>query len=267
MPDRKPKRGGRWRDHRQVIDAISWKCQTGLQWVHLPGEHGSWKGVYTRLRNWAIDGTWERVFTALLAQADAEDDLDWVVSVDSTTVRAHQNAAGARKRGPCQLNLSTTRSGVSRGGLTTKIHLAADGRCRPLCFHLTPGQANDAPAFEDVMGALRVPRAAGRPRTRPVLVLADRAYSSRAIREHLRRRGIRTVIPQPSNQVANRRRKGRRGGRPPAFDREAYKRRNTVERCINRLKNWRGLATRYEKTATAFRAELHIAGIFIWSAR
>lgn len=71
------------------------------------------------------------------------------------------------------------------------------------------------------MGALRVPRAAGRPRTRPVLVLADRAYSSRAIREHLRRRGIRTVIPQPSNQVANRRRKGRRGGRPPAFDREA----------------------------------------------
>jgi hypothetical protein len=116
---------------------------------------------------------------------------------------------------------SATRSGVSRGGLTTKLHLAADGRCRPLCFHLTSGQADDAPAFEDVMGALRVPRAAGRPRTRPVLVLADRAYSSRAIREHLRRRGIRTVIPQPSNQVANRRRKGRRGGRPPAFDREA----------------------------------------------
>jgi transposase len=83
-----------------VIDAIAWKFQTGSQWVHLPVEYGSWKGVYTRLRNWAIDGTWERVFTALLAQADAEGDLDWVVAVDSTIVRAHRHAAGARKKGP-----------------------------------------------------------------------------------------------------------------------------------------------------------------------
>jgi transposase len=75
------------------------------------------------------------------------------------------------------------------------------------------------------------------------------------------------VIPQPADQIANRKRKGSQGGRPPIFDREAYKRRNTVERCINRLKNWRGLATRYEKTATVFQAGLHIAGIFIWSAR
>lgn len=117
------------------------------------------------------------------------------------------------------------------------------------------------------MSALRVPRTIGRPRTRPLVVLADRASSSRAIREHLRRRSIRAVIPQPADQIANRKRKGRRGGRPPAFDRAAYKQRNTVERCINRLKNWRGLATRYEKAATVFRAGLHIASIVIWSAR
>ncbi|WP_406396525.1 transposase [Streptomyces sp. NBC_00887] len=55
-------RCGRWRDHRQVIDAIAWKFRTGAQWVHLPAEYGSWKGVYTRLRNWAIDGTWERAY-------------------------------------------------------------------------------------------------------------------------------------------------------------------------------------------------------------
>jgi transposase len=78
------------------------------------------------------------------------------------------------------------------------------------------------------------------------VVLADKAYSSRAIRTHLRRRGIRTVIPQPSDQIANRKKRGRSGGRPPAFDREAYKQRNTVERCINKLKQWRGLATRYD---------------------
>ncbi|MGW0670661.1 IS5 family transposase [Streptomyces sp. NPDC002746] len=268
LPNRTPKRGGRWRDHRLVIDAIAWKFQTGSQWIHLPEKYGSWKGVYTRLRKWAIDGTWERVFTMLLAQADAEGDVDWVVAVDSTIVRAHQHAAGARKEmGTPASEPGHHAIGRSRGGLTTKIHLASDGRCRPLCFYLTPGQANDAPAFEHIMARIRVPRPVGRPRTRPDTVLADRAYSSRAIRAHLRSRGIRAVIPQPADQIAHRRRKGRQGGRPPFFDRESYKRRNAVERCINRLKGWRGLATRYEKTATIFQAGLHIAGIFIWSAR
>jgi transposase len=96
------------------------------------------------------------------------------------------------------------------------------------------------------------------------VVLADKAYFSRAIREHLRRRGIRAVTPVPADQRGHRL---RRGGRPPAFDRETYKQRNTVERCINRIKQWRGLATRYDKTATIYLAGLHIAGIFIWSAR
>jgi len=129
------------------------------------------------------------------------------------------------------------------------------------------GQAGDAPAFDQVMAAIRIPRPVGRPRTRPFAVLADKAYSSRAIRDHLRRRRVRILIPQPADQIANRKRKSRGGGRPPGFDREAYKRRNTVERCINRLKQWRGLATRYEKTATVYRAALLIAGIFLWSAR
>ncbi|QDA09252.1 transposase [Streptomyces rimosus subsp. rimosus] len=70
--------------------------------------------------------------------------------------------------------------------MTTKIHLAADGRCRPLAFLVTAGQAGDAPAFEQVMARIRVPRPAGRPRTAPAVVLADKAYSSRAIRRHLK---------------------------------------------------------------------------------
>ncbi|MGW6268767.1 IS5 family transposase [Streptomyces sp. NPDC055060] len=267
LPDRTPKRGGRWRDHREVIDAIAFKFQTGTQWVHLPERYGNWRGVYNRLRMWAIDGTWERVFTALMAQADAEEDLNWAVSVDSTIVRAHQHAAGARKKGPPPGEPDEHAIGRSRGGLTTKIHLAADGRCRPLAFVLTAGQAGDAPAFTDVMSRLRVPRRRGRPRTRPDMVLADKAYSSRAIRDHLRKRGIQTVIPIPADQLRHRQRRGSDGGRPPAFDREAYKQRNTVERCINRLKQWRGIATRYEKTATIYLAGLHIAGIFLWSAR
>ncbi len=133
-------------------------------------------------------------------------------------------------------------------------------------MHVTAGQAGDAPAFEAVMAGIRIPRSGlGRPRIRPAVVLADRAYSSRAIRGHLRRRGIRAVIPQPADQIGHRLRRGRAGGRPPGFNVEAYKERNTVERCIARLKQWRGLAMRTDKLAIAYQAALHLAAILIWT--
>lgn len=93
-----------------MIDGIAFKFRTGTQWVHLPEKYGNWRGVYNRLRMWAVDGTWERVFTALMAQADADEDLAWAVSVDSTIVRAHQHAAGARKKGPQLADRPTTPS-------------------------------------------------------------------------------------------------------------------------------------------------------------
>lgn len=118
------------------------------------------------------------------------------------------------------------------------------------------------------MARIRIPRSGlGRPRTRPVTVLADCAYSSRAIRGHLRCRGIRAVIPQPADQIGHRLRRGRAGGRPPGFDAEAYKERNTVERCIARLKQWRGLAMRTDKLAIAYQAALHLAAMLIWARR
>ncbi|AIV38577.1 transposase [Streptomyces sp. CCM_MD2014] len=93
-----------------MIDAIAYKFRTGTQWVHLPEKYGNWRGVYNRLRMWAVDGTWERVFTALVAQADTDEDVSWAVSVDSTIVRAHQHAAGARKKGPRPASRTTTPS-------------------------------------------------------------------------------------------------------------------------------------------------------------
>ncbi|WP_238783174.1 IS5 family transposase [Streptomyces monomycini] len=266
LPDRAPRRGGRWRDHRVVIDAIAVKFQTGTQWVHLPEKYGNWRGVCNRLRMWAVDGTWERVFTALMAQADADEGLTWAVSVDSTVVRAPRHAVGPAKRG------SGRRAGRPRHRPVPRRtdHEDPPRRRRPLpslAFVLTAGQAGDTPAFEAVMARLSAPRRRGRPRTRPDVVLADTAYSSRAIRDHLPNRGIRAVIPVPAGQRGHRLRRGSRGGRPPAFGREAYKQRNTVERCINCLKQWRGIATRYEKTATVCLAGLHIAGVFLWSAR
>ncbi|SEM65523.1 Transposase DDE domain-containing protein, partial [Streptacidiphilus jiangxiensis] len=116
------------------------------------------------------------------------------------------------------------------------MHLAADRKCRPLAFILTAGQAADSPQFIPVLKKIRVRGAVGRPRTRPDAVAGDKAYSSRGNRTHLRNRHIKAVIPEKTDQAANRRKKGRAGGRPVGHDAELYKERNTVERLINKLK-------------------------------
>ncbi len=129
----------------------------------------------------------------------------------------------------------------------------------------SPGQRHDSLAFTPVMSRLKVARRGpGRPRTRPGRVLGDKAYSSAAIRAHLRRRGIKTVIPEPADQARNRRRRGRRGGRPPAFDKEAYKQRNTVERAFCKLRQHRAVATRYDKRDFVWRGTIDVASIRIW---
>lgn len=115
-----------------------------------------------------------------------------------------------------------------------------------------------------LLAAIRVARPRGRPRTRPDRVLADKAYSSRAIRAHLRERGIGAVIPEPSTQVANRHRRGTAGGRPVAYDKTIYKGRNVIERAFNTIKHWRGLATRYDKHATVYRGAVILAATLHW---
>jgi len=130
---------------------------------------------------------------------------------------------------------------------------------------VSAGQANDAPVFEHLLAHLKVWRpSGGAPRTRPDRVRADRAYSSRAIRTELRRRGIAAIIPEPSDQIAHRKRRGSRGGRPPAFDAEDYKGRNVIERNFNTVKQWRGLATRYDKLAIVYRGAAVLRAITLW---
>lgn len=157
--------------------------------------------------------------------------------------------------------------GRSRGGLTTKTHALVDGNGLPLVIALTPGQANDSPALPRLLAELRVPRAGkGRPRTRPESLRGDKAYSARAHRAHLRGRGIKAVIPEPSDQIAHRQKRGSRGGRPVGFDAGDYKNRNVVERAFNQFKNWRGLATRYDKHALVYRGGVVLAAILLWLA-
>jgi transposase len=106
------------------------------------------------------------------------------------------------------------------------------------------------------MRAVRLPRRRGRPRTRPERLLGDRAYSTPAIREHCRRRGIKAVIPQRADE-----RRRRRRGRPTGFDPAVYRKRNAAERCVGWLKGCRSVATRFEKLAVNFLAIVNLACI------
>jgi transposase len=155
--------------------------------------------------------------------------------------------------------------GRSRGGLTTKVHALTDGAGRVLVVLLTGGNVHDSPMFTQLMAALRVARTGpGRPRTRPDYLLADKGYSSRANRTLLRERGIGHTIPEKADQAAHRRRRGSVGGRPPGFDPDRYARRNTIERGFCQLKQWRGLATRYDKHARNYAGALSLAALLTW---
>ncbi|WEH30585.1 IS5 family transposase [Streptomyces sp. AM 3-1-1] len=284
-------RGGRWSGHCRVINGVLYRVRTGVQWRDLPEWFGPWETVYKRHRRWSADGTWQMLLSRVQAAEDAAGGIDWDVSVDSTAVRAHQHAAGARRMPPAAVPRKGGRAGDepgrsgtseagrpaggggqigeclgrSRGGFTTKIHLAAEGRCRPLAFVLTPGHYGDGPQLERVLEKVLVPRTGvGRPRTRPDRVLADKACTSRVNRHYLRRRGIPHTIPERLDQQKHRKNRGSRGGRPTGFDSERYKKRNTVERTINRLKGFRAVATRYEKRAYVYLGTVTLAALVIW---
>ena len=138
----------------------------------------------------------------------------------------------------------------------------------PLVVLCGPGQAGDAPMFPILLGHLRVATSApGRPRTRPDKVRGDKAYSSKAIRALLADRRITAVIPQPADQIGHRKRRGSAGGRPPSFDAEDYKGRNVVERSFQRTKQWRGIATRYDKHNLNYRGGAVLNAIFLWLKR
>lgn len=148
--------------------------------------------------------------------------------------------------------------------MTTKLHLACEGRGRPLAVVLTEGQRHDSTQWEALLDTIRVPQRRGRPRKRPRQICLDKGYSYERCRQVLRRRGIRHVIPSRTDQREQRRKKGSAGGRPPRFDRKVYRERNRVERAINRLKQFRGLATRYEKRASTYLALALFASAILW---
>lgn len=252
LPPQKPHTGRPNKDHRTILNGILWLLRTGAPWRDLPERYGSWKTVASRFYRWQRAEIWRHILHGLQQEADAEGRLDWSLHyVDGTIVRAHQHAAGARR--PKDSEHPDEALGRSQGGFSTKIHLRAEGGGKPVAFLLTAGQRHDQSAFEALMETGAVKRAGrGRSRIRPSRVAGDKGYSSRKIRRYLRRRGIGAVIPRQKRERRTR------------FDRTAYRNRNLVERLVGRLKQFRRIATRYEKRAVHYLGMVTIASVVLW---
>lgn len=254
LPPQKPKTGRPNDDHRTIINGMLWVLNSGAPWRDRPRRYGPVGTVSSRFYRWCRSGVWQPVLEALQALADEAGQVGWELHfIDSTVVRAHQHAAGARKVGR-DPEAPDEALGRSRGGFTTKIHLRCEGYGKPVTVAVTAGQVHDSQVAPVLMSRGAIKRIGrGRFRLRPAKVVGDKAYSSRRFRISMRQRGIIPVIPTKANERRQRN-----------FDREAYRQRNFVERMINKLKNFRRIATRYEKRAANYLNMIMIAVVLLW---
>lgn len=219
LPGKEGDPGVTAKDNRLFANAIFFVAKTGIPWRDLPERFGHWHRAFQRFNRWCKKGVFTRIFEVL-----RDPDLE-VLMLDSTVIRAHQHAAGQKNSTPEQEQL-----GRSRGGVSTKIHVAVDGLGKPTKIFLSPGQAHDVTQAPELIRDSQ----AGK-------VIADKAYDSDPLITQIEAQGATPVIPSRANRK-----------QPRAYNRQEYKKRNVVERFINVLKQCRRVATRYEKTARNF---------------
>jgi transposase len=230
LPGQQGDPGATAKDNRLFVNAIMWIAKTGAPWRDLPERFGNWNSVFQRFNRWCKTGVFQTIMEKL-----QDPDLG-VLLLDSTIIRAHQHAAGAEGS-----SAEAEALGRSRGGFSTKIHVACDGLGQPVKIILTPGQDHDV-----TQGPALIANSDAKKK------IADKAYDSDRFIEEIESTGAEAVIPPRSNRNQER-----------SYDKEAYKERNVVERFINAIKQCRRVATRYEKTARNFLAIVQLASIFV----
>jgi transposase len=230
------RRGDKGRDDRTFLDALHYFSVHNITWRALPEAFGNWNSIWKRFWRLSRAGVFEAFFDALAAMSRT---AHLVQMFGSTVVRAHVSAAGA-KGGQQDQAL-----GRSRGGFSTKIHLKVDLDGRPLAFHLTEGQASDSPQFEILLdlGPDITPRAA----------VGDKGYDSKANRSAARERSICPVIPFKVTART----------RPAFFPKALYRARARIEQLVGKLKRFKRVALRCEKTAQNYGSFVALALGFI----
>ena len=214
-------------DNRRFVEAVLWIVRVGAPWRDLPEAFGNWNSVFQRFRRWARGGVFDRIFEALSDDADFE-----YVIVDGTIVRVHQHGTGAKG------GTQNQAIGHSRGGLTTKIVALVDALGNLVRFVLLPGQRHDSAGVAPLLTDLDFSA-----------LLADKAFDSDAIRADLDERGAVAVILPKANRVTS-----------IPCDFEMYKWRHLVENFFCKIKEFRRIATRYDKTDTSFSAMIQLVG-------
>ncbi|MCP4099744.1 MAG: IS5 family transposase [Planctomycetaceae bacterium] len=217
-------------DNRLFVESILWRVRTGAPWRDLPEIFGNWNSVFRRFRRWAERGIFERLFEVLSDQPDFE-----YAMIDGTIVSVHQKASGA-KGGPQNQAI-----GCSRGGLSSKIVALVDALGNLVRFVLLPGQRHDMIGVEALIEGVYFDA-----------LLADKAFDADWLRVELDERGASAVIPPKANRKQQ-----------PAYDKEMYKWRHLVENYFAKIKEFRGIATRYDKTDTSYAANLNLVAAII----
>ncbi|MBM3623018.1 MAG: IS5 family transposase [Alphaproteobacteria bacterium] len=220
-------------DDRRVISGILHVLRSGCRWKDCPPQYGPHTTIYNRFSRWAERGIWEKLFRALAQRGRSTQ----TQMIDSTHIKAHRSAAGGKggRRGQA--------IGHSRGGRNTKIHALADAKGRLLSILLTAGQAHDCPPAQRLI----------RRTTAACKLLGDKAYDSTPLRQWLAQRGTKPVIPNKSNRKL-----------PFSFDKKSYSLRHRIENAFSRLKDFRRIATRYDKLARNFLASVCLVAAIVW---
>jgi transposase len=219
-------------EHRKTVEGILYRMRTGCPWRDLPEDFGNWSAVFRRFNLWSRKGILQVIF----GRISQETDMEWMF-IDGSIVRAHQHSTGAA-------SASGEAIGKSRGGNTTKIHLAVDSYGLPVHFELSGGQVHDVAYAEQLV--------VGAPAAE--YTIGDKGYDSEKLREKLRARGSVPVIPRRKNNTLGNQ----------DMDWCLYKYRHLVENAFARIKHFRAIATRYDKLERNYASMLALAFVVMW---
>ena len=230
LPGKASDRGVTATNNRLFLEAVLWIARTGSPWRDLPECFGNWHRVYVRYNRWCHKGTWSRILEAV----SDDPDLEYLM-VDGSIVRVHQHGAAKKDQ-------TNEAMGKSRGGLSTKIHAAVDALGNPVRLLLTAGQTSEYTQAEALIAGFKMD-----------YVLADKGYDSDQFVQSIIDQQATPVIPPRRNRKKSR-----------DFDKGLYKERNLVERLFQKLKNYRRIATRYERLAATYQGMLGLVATIIW---